>query len=324
MKRIVAVMFALMLASCGGGGGGSAVGNGGGSSGSSDVQITFSTNTLNFSYIEGQNPASQNMTASLSGSTSQEIYLGAVITGNAISIPIQVVVNPTTATAGITITPAAGLAAGTYVGTIQMEACTTQACTQEYSGTPYIVNYTVTVTAALKASVSSINLTAPQGGAAVSQSMTLSVPPGAATVNARIVYPGSQTGWLSVAQNGTNVTVQASPGGLSPDYYAANLVLSLSDNSQSLTIPVSLTVGDGLLVPAGPTITVTSSTTPQQLQGSELIGLAAGVNATSWSATSDQSWLVLDEGSGSFNSTLGWHIDPVAFSLLSNNATYRA
>jgi hypothetical protein len=331
MHRILILLTALALAGCGGGGGGGSGdggGSGGGGGGSNDASATgltvsFSVDALTFSYTEGMTPTPRVVTANVSGTTTADVLVGAEVTGTGIATPIQVEINTTTRSARIVVTPARSLAPGTYTGTITMLACTTSACTQHHGGSPHKVSYVVTVTPALTAAPSAINLAAGENGTST-MNLALGIPPAQTAVVSGITYKSNQTGWLSATINGSTVNVQAAPRSMPPGTYNAELNLKLADGSQQLTVPVVLTVSSGLLVSSGASIEVNNLTTTDQMLGAAIIGQANGSGASSWSATSDQAWLHLDSAGGAFNTALPWHVDLAAFAPLANGVHHQA
>lgn len=323
MKNIVSIVLALVLAACGGGSGGSsAIGGGGGSTG---LTVSFSTPRMYLDFFEGRTPISQTMMAYASGTTDKGIYMGAEITGIGIATPINISVDTAARNATITITPERSLAVGTYTGTIKMLACTTPDCTQQHAGSPYFVNYTVTVHPSLKALPSSLSLAIPEGGQSPETPIALSLPAPGTTVMASVDYGTQKEGWLSAQVNGDTVNVRATgqptmhTGG-----YSATLILTPSNKSPELRIPINLAVSNGMLVPGLISLGISNATTKQQMQGTVVIALANGVSATSWRATSDKEWFKLDVDSGDFNTPLRWHIDPRTFDNLKNGVSHSA
>jgi hypothetical protein len=328
MPKILSLLLVLALAGCGGGG------DSGGTPTSTvppapapsatGLSVSFDKSSLNFEYSEGSTPPSQVVLATASGTTDKDILMGAEVTGSGIATPIRVVVDMVARTATITVVPAAGLASGTYSGSIKMLACADQACTVQHKGSPHTVNYTITVRPGLKPSATSLNLAATETGASSISTITFTPPAANASVTASVNYLNGVAGWLNTQVSGTSLQVQASAAALSAGTYQANLLLSAPSSGQTVTIPVSLTVGSGLTVPETASIQVDSAVTAQQLQGSIALALAPGATATTWSASSDQAWLKLTRSSGSFSTQPAWTIDAAAFNALPNNAHYTA
>ena len=323
MKNIATLITLLALAACGGGGGGGSAPSTPASS-ATGLSVTFNKSSLNFEYNEGDTAPAQLVLASATGNTDKDILMGAEVTGKGIQTPINVAVDVATRSATITVVPERGLAAGTYNGSIKMLACANQGCSVQHGGSPYTVNYTITVRAGLKPSAASLNLAAAETGASTISTFTFNPPAAGAQVTASVDYITGRIGWLNARVVGATVEVQAMAGAMAAGTYQANLVLSVAGTGQKATVPVTLTVGSELIVSENASVKVDSAAASQQLQGTVALALAPGATATTWSAGSSQAWLKLGSASGSFATPLTWTIDPAAFSALPNNAHHTA
>ena len=308
MRTLFAALLALALTACGGGG----------SSEDKLMTITFSTSTLSFEQIEGGAPVVRTMTATATGDSTRDAYVGGVINGSGIESPIAVSIDGSR-TATITVTSARGLAAGTYTGTITMMACVDSGCSAHHKGSPHVVSYTVTVRPALTASTQSVNLAAVAGQPSQTASFTFTQAVADAGVN---IAPSE--GWLAVAVSGNTVQVQANSQSLSPGNYSAAVSFLVPSSGQRLNVPVNLTVGDGLIVAAASEFQVTSKTAVEQMQGSIAVALAPGATAQNWRIFNNQLWLRFDMTGGPFGTDPVWRIDPEYFAQLPNNAEYTA
>lgn len=273
--------------------------------------------------MEGSTPFLQTVIGSASGNTDKDILMGAELNGAGIATPIRVAVDQRLRTATINIAPQAGLAAGTYSGTIKLLACANQDCSLQHGGSPYILPYTITVRAGLKPSSTSLSLAAAETGSSGLGTISFT-PPASGTVTASVDYLNGQAGWLDAQVSGANLLVRASAASLAPGNYQANVRLSASASGQSVTIPVQLAVGSGLTVAENGALQVRSHMPASYLQGWVTMALAPGAAATSWSATSDQPWLRLTRASGDFTTQPTWELDLAAFDALPNNAHYKA
>ena len=324
MFRLLPFLLALLLSACGGGGGSGDTSASPGTTlpstpTSTGLTVSFSTSSMAFEYLEGTTPAAQVMTASATGTTDKDFLVGAEVTGNGIALPIRVVIDPAARTGEITVTPASGLAAGTYLGTIKMMACTTQACTVQHGGSPHMVNYTVTVKPGLKLVQSSLSLAAVETGSPASSRVDFLAPIPSSSVQATVAY-GSIGGWLSATVKGDHADVQLTPAGLVAGSYTATLKFSVPATGQLISLPVSLTVNSALSVAVSAGLKIDSATSLQQMQGTIALAVAAGANIHTWTATSDQPWLKLAASSATIPVQPAWHIDLAAFGKLPNNA----
>lgn len=133
-------LLCVFLCACGGGSGGA----GGGSDAS--FRISLDRNSLTFQTTEGNSPPSQVVVGTWTGTPPDPLFISAVVEGSGIAPTIPVVITQTSATA--TVSVASGLVPGTYTGHINFLACRDAGCSQRTGGTPIVVAFTVTVSAA--------------------------------------------------------------------------------------------------------------------------------------------------------------------------------
>lgn len=326
--------MALALAACGGGGGGGDNGPVGTNPvpnvppppppSSTGLNVSFDKSALSFEYKEGDTPNPQIVIGKAGGDTTRDVLMGAEINGKGIAAPIKIVVDPAARTGTITVVPERGLAAGTYTGSIRMLACATQDCSVQHGGSPHTVAYTITVRSGLKPSATSLSMAAVESGASSPATITFTPPAPNASVTAQVNYLNGLAGWLSAQIVGTSLQVQASAASLVAGNYEANVLLSAPSSGQTVSIPVRLTVGNGLTVAEQAAVKIDNSVSARQLQGSIMMSLAPGASATTWTATSDQPWLKLASSSGSFDTQPAWTIDTAAFAGLANNTRHIA
>jgi hypothetical protein len=265
---LVTLFLTILVAACGGGGGsGSSDGGGSGS-----LTFTLDRTSIGFDFTE--NPAGgilpmQTVTATAQGTYSGALYVGAIVEGTAINNIIPAVISGVQGT--FQISPAAGLAPGTYTGRVLLLACSDAACNNRLGNTPLAVSYTVIVRPGLKVTPgNSVDISAVSGNEG-QQTFTLQLPDGATSFNVtnlsadnmfrvenlsstsfRIVarsYPvgnytstfrvdaGNQFTFLTVAYH-----VSAPPGGehnlqVSP----ANLTFTATEGSTSAPVAVNVT-----------------------------------------------------------------------------------
>ena len=269
------VVCGLALTSCGGGGGTNS-----GSTGS--LQFTANVSSVTFNYVQGATPPPQVVTITATGNYTGTLYVAAEATGEGIATTIPIAINGYTATAQIS--PAAGLAAGSYSGQVQLLACSDPTCTQQIGNSPLTIAYTITVDTpppvtppppSLQVSPSPLAVTV-VSGTVPTQVVTVQLPQGQTTFSTAVE---SGIPWLTVtAATATSFTISLAslPSG------SYNGAIEVSSGGSVLTLNVNYTVtpptgGDQSLA-ANPTsltlATVEDATTSATL----------GVTPPSWNA----------------------------------------
>ena len=165
------------LAACGGGGGGGGGGNnngGGGGGGGTGLTLSLSTNALTFSAVPPFSPASEIVTATLTGSGSGTLFIVIVPSNPAVANVTNVIVTPPNSGQGIVVPgSSAALGPGSHSATITVRACLNDptCATGQVSGSPQIINVTYNITG-IKSSTA--NLTYNIGNAPVAGDLTRS------------------------------------------------------------------------------------------------------------------------------------------------------
>lgn len=175
----------------------------------------------------------------------------------------------------------------------------------------------------LQASPSSFTLSATEG--ASTSPATLNVTPASwdPAHNATVDYNDTATGWLSATAVNGGYSVVANAEGLTAGSYSAQILIGGRQPITQVSIPVSLTVGIGLIRPADVMVPVNSDTTAQQLAGSVPITLAGGA-AVNWNASSNQPWLMLMRSSGATGTTVDYQINTAGLAALANGSEHVA
>lgn len=413
-----AITAALLLTSCGGGGGG---GSGSSSSGGSGLRFTLDRSSISFDYLDTAAPAAQIVVATAIGTLPNSLFIGAQ--DQSANLEPQIVTTLTGTEARFEILPRAGLAPGTYVGTVHLLACVDQVCSRQLGNSPLAVAYSIRVRPGLRIrpenpglttytsgqegvvqftvqlpedatsyaastvnggsmcridnqtattfdliassvpagdflcqfrvdagtrfDVRSVNfhVDAPAGGqrnlAVVETGLTFSTVEGAASGAQRLhvipsswdsdigieaqSYGGNGSDWLRFSSASDGFDVRADAIGLSEGtYFASVRVFGRSPHfSQEVIVPMSVTVGPGLVRPADIMPTITSETTAAELRGSTPIQLAGGPSV-SWTASSNASWLTLTRSAGMTGSSLEFDYDNAAFHALANGRSHGA
>lgn len=164
--RSLGIGMLLLASACGGGGGGGGFVPTSASSGGTappassnappgstttppaqtgSVKVSFDTSALTMSYQMGDTaPAGAVVNVSASGDGANTLFMIASSDPNIQGI--QPVVSGMSAR--VLVVPKAGLAAGVYKGSLSLQACPDAACSANYAGSPWTLDYTLTVTAA--------------------------------------------------------------------------------------------------------------------------------------------------------------------------------
>ena len=153
-------------------------------------------------------------------------------------------------------------------------------------------------------------VTEPPGGAhgiLAPQSLTLSTNEGAQVSETLLVTPptwnpalttavipisGPPIEWLTVNPTAGGFTVTADAASLAQGSYAASIIIKTIPEHESVSVPVTFTVGPGFVQPAITVIEIDSDTTPAQLSGRIRIDVADGPQIN-WTASTTVPWLTL-------------------------------
>lgn len=314
--RIFASFCALLfvLSGCGGGGGGGRE--------EQPFTISFTTSNISLTALEAGGGGPAIIGANGSGPSPDNLFIGATATGQGIALPIQVTIDQASRSASITVMPNNNLPLGTHTGTLTLMACKDASCSSHFRGSPHTVNYTVNVVPRLTVSPANATLSVAERtvGSAATHAL-LNPANGAFTTS--ITYLDNQ-GWLTATAQGSALSLIPNATNLGIGTYRAEVWLQMIAPSQSAFIPVTLTVTPAIQTPATVSIQINGGTLPSQLQQSFVVGVASGAPVTSWTATSNASWLVLDQSSGAPNQPLSWHLDLAAFNASTNHRDHTA
>jgi hypothetical protein len=111
-----------------------------------DYKVSLSESSVGFNYVQGTVPDERHVTLKGEGSTGgNDVYVDAVAyTGSGIATP-NVDIHKQSADIGLN--PQAGLAPGTYSGSVRVSACRDSGCSKHYDGSPAYIDYTIVVRA---------------------------------------------------------------------------------------------------------------------------------------------------------------------------------
>jgi hypothetical protein len=230
--RLAVVSIMILIAGCGGGGGGS---NDGSSGSGNSVVFTANPTSVTFSFNQGDLvPAAQNITVTATGSYTGTLYVAAEASGAGLASPIDVTVAGTSAT--VPVQPAAGLAAGTYSGTLKLLACSDSECQNQVGNSPLSIAYSITVIPTLQVSPSSFSPALISGNTA-STAISVELPAGQSTFSTQ-VQSGSP--WLTVSNvsaSGFTVNVASLPSGT----WSSSVIVTSGGNNGSVTVTDTVT-----------------------------------------------------------------------------------
>ncbi|MRV72444.1 hypothetical protein GJ700_12055 [Duganella sp. FT92W] len=324
MKKIITACMLAALAACGGGGSGSSSTGTNTGTPTETFRISFSTATLNFDLVEGKTtPVTRTVTATANTTTTKPVVFTADVTGPGILTPVAVE-NAGALASNIVISADPTLKAGTYTGTIKLQACTTSACTEAHPGSPQSVSYTITVRAAIKPSQAEVALSSFEGGTSTTLALGVTQPAGSGDVSYKVTYPtGQSVQWLKVTRNTTTggLDLQGVATGLAAGTYTADLELVSPQPELSSKVPVTFTVSSGVAVAETVNIDLASATVPDAMKGELTV---TATTAGTWTAASNQTWLKVDTATGSVGGKMAWHVDPTLAAALANNTVHTA
>jgi hypothetical protein len=306
LKRVVAAVSLLMLlsfvAGCGGGGGG----DGGG-----DVSVTANVTSLQFSGISGEPIPFQNINLTLNNAPGT-VYA----TAQAADVGVATASFGTTSgtTAVISVFPEFSRQPGTYQTTVVLRVY------RNSNGTDLLATYsypvTLTLLPALSVNPPSLALSAFQGNA-TQGTLAFTLSPGVTGTVSAALTPGQTAPWLSVTVVGNTVQVNASAASLPAGVYQRDLDISVQRPSgpHTVRVPLTFTVGVGLVTPADQTVLLNVDTPLASLVGTVNVTRADG-QSTVWTATTAAPWLVLAPSSATTPGTLTYSVDPVQAGFL--------
>jgi hypothetical protein len=140
--RACAVLLVLAVVACGGSGGG----GGGGGGGAPANGLSVSPTSLTFTAADplAARPSSQLVTGTVTGVSSGIIFIRILVSGNAVSVSLPVVISATQAQSTVTPGDPSVLGSGTHTATITVVACTTDInCSGALlPGSPQTINVT--------------------------------------------------------------------------------------------------------------------------------------------------------------------------------------
>jgi len=164
---------------------------------------------------------------------------------------------------------------------------------------------------ALATTRTSLTFAVSEGATSVAQALGLQRPSWNPAVSVNIQYSQGNN-WLTATTRPDNdIELSVNASGLLRGTYQANLVLTGAYPSAPLTVPVSVTVGEGLATPTAQLVVLGSDSPSSALTGSVAVR-SNGAASLQWSATSSAPWLRLTRAQGSLGQDVTFEIDSAA------------
>lgn len=299
IKRVAAMVSLLMLlflVGCGGGGGGDG------------ASVTPNVTSLQFTGISGESIAAQNIDVTLTNA-SGTVYAAVETADSTVATATFAITGGTTAT--ITVTPSAFRTPGTYQTTVTLRIYRNPNGTDLISSFSYPV--TLMVVPGLSVNPTALSLSALEGGS-TQANLAVTLPQGVVGTVGAALAPGQLAApWLNLAVIGNStVQVNTSAASLPAGVYQRDLEISLPRPTGMVVVrvPLTFTVGVGLVAPANQTLTLGLNSTLASLSGTVSVARADGA-ATAWTAASSQPWLVFASAAGTTPGTLTFGVDAV-------------
>lgn len=194
--------------------------------------------------------------------------------------------------------------------------------------TAYVaVNYTVEMPPGgereLAAQPATMSFVSTEGAGSPPQTLTLVLPSWDASEPVPTVDYASDgsNAWLSFRRTAAGLELTADAGNLAAGAYGATVVITPRLPAQPVRVPVSLTVGPGLLAIPAASMLVDAQTTADLKPLLVAVQVAGGA-AQRFTASADASWLRVLTPTGVTGDTLGLGLDQAAVAELPNFASY--
>lgn len=304
MRRDIGRMIAtaactFAITACGGGGGG----NSSSSNGSSPtLSVTADKTALQFNGFVASLPKPQSINFTLVNASASGEYYGQIVP----DVPgdFQASFTATSATTAVVTVNWVRLAAVSRSGSLTFRLCSDVNCAKvAWTQTiPYTANvYSIAMDGQSLASY--------EGVAAPPVSVAITP---ADTANQLAVSTGSGGAWLSASRaSAASIAIGASGVGVTSGSYEGSVRIAIAGQADApaINIPVSFTVGDGIVAPPGASADLRFATTAAASAATAQVSFR-GAQAPAWTASSDQPWLVLTQASGNGAGQVSYQIDP--------------
>lgn len=307
--RAAMVSCAWMVASCGGGGGDDGP----------KASVSSDRTSVEFNGFAGGSTVSQSVALNLL--SGEGTFYGDVVLDRPSEFGATFTPTGNTS-ATVTVTRLSSALPGSGSGSFVLRLCNDPACAR--------IAWSQTITyryASFAISRAALGFSGFQGGGPATQDVAITP----ADTDKRLVVSSttmSGSGWLTASGSPSAVSVSATPGPRAAGIYqgAVQVRFAAAGNGATLQIPVGLTVGSGLTATMAAPLELSAETA----KASGAVELAFNGQARSWTASTDQPWLVLDTPAGEGPGALQYHADVTRLGAVPNwgaasaNITVRA
>lgn len=160
-------------------------------------------------------------------------------------------------------------------------------------------------------------------GTQVTRTLQITPPTWTPELRESIRYTGQARNWLTMTRRAGGFDVTASAASLPEGTYTAEIVFNTVPELESLSIPVALTVGPGLIKPATTRLSINSDMAPAQLSGRARIDIARGA-PVEWNASTTTPWLTITRANGLTGTDVEFAIDPAVVNGWANFTDHQA
>lgn len=218
----------------------------------------------------------------------------------------------------LTLTPSTvGLGPGVYTATLQLADMSSS----ETLAIPVELIVAYDIMEHLRVDQAAMSFSGVETELVSAKTLEVGLPPVATGLSHALTYGAGGSGWLRVQSVANGLVLTPETTGLLPGIYAVDLLLRATGTSESLVVPVTFTVGNGLLPLPDELVVVDMNATGT---GGFVVQALPATTVTQWTASSDKEWLVVETASGAMGDQLRWRLDPVLFGELANNTDHVA
>jgi IPT/TIG domain/Viral BACON domain len=321
LYRVLAILSAVLLISCGGGGGGSGGDSGGGGSGSK-TSISVNPTSLEFTTIMGSSSTPTPVNVSFKGDGMLVGYPAGSTDPGWLTVSVsESYTSPVTVNVQV---HAFGKPAGTYRTTLRFVTGKEDGSNVVYKDVPV----TMIVEEGASISNESLSFTSLEAVPAENKSFNITTK-SASEWSLSVQYSSTETNWLTLSQSSGNLSangstsVTVSTKGIKQGAHTASIVLKDKSGSTIDSLNVNYQVNAGVSIDPGTAKTITESASIEDLQWSvplQSLYKATEGSGINWTLSSDKAWVKVISNSGSLNENqdLQFELDSDELLLLGN------